>query len=140
MEFFPWIAGGAVVLSAAAYLLYKHFLHPSWRRERRVRRVCDKAFADGDYRLVRLRLQVEAPSGTDLFRSLLPGSSESTRYFTYRIETDADPDLSGLSHSERSLLRHYLNRPAASPHHGREVLRPASNSPDTTSRHTAPGS
>lgn len=125
----PEIAGAAVYLAPAALLalgahvLYGAYLHPAWRRERRVRQACAKAFEE-DYRLVRIHLQPDAPSGTDLWPTLPVGRSDPTRYFTYRIETDTEPDESRLSREERQLVRHYMRRSSSVPHHGKDVLHP----------------
>jgi len=120
-----WLITAAVGLGAATYFLYQYYLHPAWRRQRRIRRACKNAFDEGDYRLVRIRLHPNGPSGTDLL-SLSPSSSSiSRRYFTYRIEAaDEEPDLSGLPREEVKLIRHYLNRIEKSPHYGETVLLP----------------
>lgn len=120
MPSLPWIVGTAVGLGAATYLLYQYYLHPAWRRQRRIIRACKKAFDEGDYRLVRKRLHPNGPSGTDLL-----SPSISRRYFTYQIETtDEEPDLSGLTREEVKLVRHYLDRIEKSPHYGETVLLP----------------
>ena len=126
MVFLLFLVGvGGFLLLLSAWLLYEHYLHPSWRKERRVLRACEQAFETGTYLLIRLRLNPDAPSGADLL-SLLPGSSKSPRYFTYNIECrqDAEPDYSGMSETDIGLIRHYLNRGADVPHYGRTVLRP----------------
>lgn len=119
-----WFLGTAFVLGGAAYLLYQYYLHPAWRRQRRIVRACRKAFEGNDYRLVRIHLGPDGPSGTDLFSSSPSGSSISRRYFTYRIEADEDPDFSSLTRKEANLVRHYINRTERSPHYGETVLLP----------------
>jgi hypothetical protein len=120
-----WSVGTGTVLGTAAYLAYEHYLHPAWRRQRRITQACEKAFHEEDYRLVRIRLHPNGPSGMDLFSSSPSGSSISRRYFTYRIEnTGGNPDLSGLKRKEISLIRHYLDRSEKSPHYGETVLHP----------------
>lgn len=111
-SFVAAVAGGA----------YGAYLHPAWRRQRQVKRACRVAFPDGKYTLVRFHLSPNAPSGLDLFSGVWSGRSAPRRYFTYRIETEQSPDLSGLSRSEQDLVRHYMNRPNVPPHYGREVL------------------
>ena len=123
MTLVPWIVGPAALLAPAAYMLYGSYLHPAWQRDRRVRGACTKAFDDGAYRLVRFRLQPEGPSGADLL-SALPGRPGPTRYFTYRVEAEQDPDVSGLRREEARLVRHYRGRSVTSPHYGKEVLHP----------------
>lgn len=124
MSPFSWIVGTVIVLGIL-YFLYEEYLHPAWRRQRRIIQACAKAFDEDDYRLVRIRLHPSGPSGTDLLPSSPLGSSVSRRYFTYRIETtDTDPDLSDLNRKEISLIRHYLNRTEKSPHYGETVIHP----------------
>lgn len=112
------------MLLLSVWLLYKYYLHPAWRTERRVLRACAQAFAPGTYRLIRLRLKPSDPSGADLL-SVLPGVPQAPRYFTYNIECpqDAEPDYSGMSETDIGLIRHYRTRGAV-PHYGRTVLRP----------------
>lgn len=119
---FSWIGGAAICVGA--YVLYERYLHPAWRRQRRLVRACEKAFDETDYRLVRIRLHPKGPSGMDLFSSSPTGTSISRRYFTYTIEADDDPDVSGLRRKELGLLRHYLNRTEKSPHYGKTELHP----------------
>lgn len=124
-----WSVGTAIVLGTAAYLVYEHYLHPAWRRQRRITQACKKAFNEKDYRLVRIRLTPNGPSGMDLFSSSPSGSSISRRYFTYRIENPGeDPDFSGLNRKEINLIRHYLDRSEKSPHYGETVLHPEQKS------------
>jgi len=122
MDVLLWIAVASVLVGGGTYGLYGAYLHPAWRKERRIRRACEKAFGESGYRLVRLRLHVAEPSGADLFSTGLLGSAERPRYFTYRIEADEAPDFAGMSQSEIGLVRHYLDRTLSAPHHGREVL------------------
>jgi hypothetical protein len=84
-----------------------------------------KAFDEDGYRLARIRLPPNGPSGTDLFPSSPPGPSIPKRCFTYRIQaTDEAPNLSALDREEAQLIRHYLNRTEKSPHYGETVLHP----------------
>jgi len=129
MDAFLWIAAASLLVGGGLYGLYGAYLHPAWRKERRIRRACEKAFGESGYRLVRLRLHVGDPSGADLFPAGLAGSSEPPRYFTYCIEAEQDPDFAGMSQKEIGLVRHYLDRPLSAPHHGREVLGTETDSP-----------
>ena len=129
MDVLLWIAAAFLLVGGGLYGLYGAYLHPAWRKERRIRRACEKAFGEGGYRLVRLRLHVEEPSGADLFPTGLLGGSELPRYFTYRIEAEQDPEFAGMGQKEIGLVRHYLDRTLSAPHHGREVLGPESGSP-----------
>lgn len=122
-----WVAVAALLVGGGSYGLYKYYLHPAWRRERRVRRACEKAFR-GDYRLLRVRLRADDPSGGDLFLIGPLGPSEPPRYYTYRIEAEEDPEFSDMSRREVELVRHYLGRNVSVPHHGMEVLR-STNTP-----------
>jgi hypothetical protein len=125
MTLFSWAVVTTVGLGAATCLLYQFYLHPAWRRQRKIMKACRSAFGAENYRLVRIRLHPSGPSGMDLFSFSHFGSSVSKRYFTYRIETtDADPDLSGLSSEEAKLVQHYLDRIEKSPHYGKTVLLP----------------
>ena len=120
-----WIVGTGALLTAGTYALYQYYLHPAWRRQRRIIQACEKAFDGDGFRLVRIRLHPQGPSGTDLLSFSPTGPSVSKRYFTYRIETtDEDPDLSGLTPEENKLIRHYLDRIEKSPHYGETVLLP----------------
>jgi len=121
MALAPWILAALVPTALITYASYGFYLHPAWRRDRRVKRACAKAFDADAYRLVRLRLRHEAPSGADL-QFLVPGRSGPPRYFTYRIEAEDAPDLSGMRREKARLVRHYLDRAATSPHHGTEVV------------------
>lgn len=129
---FPlWIAAaGILLLVLVGWMLYEHYLHPAWRKQRRVMRTCEKAFDDESaYRLERLRTFPGEPSGTDLFPALSFGSEGTPRYFTYNIETaeEEEPDFSDMSWQEISRVRHYLRRSTHVPHHGKTVLRPMKN-------------
>lgn len=125
MTLLSWVVVAAVGLGAATYLLYQYYLHPAWRRQRKIMQACRNAFGAENYRLVRIRLHPSGPSGMDLFSFSPSSSSISKRYFTYRIETtDADPELSGLSSEEAKLIQHYLDRIEKSPHYGETVLLP----------------
>ena len=116
-------------MAIAGWFQVERSLHPSWRRQRRVIRACEKAFEEGEYRLVRIRLRSGEPSLGDF----LPGPNggwEVPRYFTYDLEAEADPDFSGASSAERRLVRRYLRRNADHVHHyGRKPLRPRPSSP-----------
>lgn len=119
-----WIVGTALIAAVGA--LYKHYLHPAWRRERRVLRACKKAFAEGEYRLTRIRTLPQEPSVLDIAPQPF-GPPDIPRYFTYNIETieDVEPDVSDLSRREIGLVRRYLRRsPGPRIHHGKKVLRP----------------
>ena len=118
-----WIVG--IVLIAVVGVLYKHYLHPARRRERRVLRACEKAFAEGEYRLTRIRTPPKEPSALDIAPQLF-GLPDIPRYFTYNIETieDVEPDFSDLSRREIGFVRRYLRRsPGPRIHHGKKVLR-----------------
>lgn len=120
-----WIIVAVAGLGAATHLLYRYYLHPAWRRQRRIIRACKNAFDEDGFRLVRIRLHPKDPSGTDLLSFSPSNSSISRRYFTYRIETtDEEPDLSDLTREEAKLIRHYLDRIEKSPHYGETVLLP----------------
>lgn len=123
-------AAGVLLLGAITYVLYGSLLHPAWRRERRLRRACEKAFGETGYRLVRLRLRVDDPSGADLFAALPFSSSEVPRYFTYCIEAERDPSVSGMRRHEIGIVQHYLDRTVSSPHHGREVIHSGPSAPE----------
>lgn len=122
-----WIVIGTVFLTLGMRFLYERYLHPAWRRQRRIIAACEKAFTEGTYRLERLRVSLDDPSIADLFPSLPFGSRESTRSFTYKIETlgGTKPDFSGMRKQEIDFVRHYLYRTREVPHHGNEVLRPS---------------
>jgi len=122
---------GAFLVAFGGGLLYEWYLHPAWRKQRRVRRACAEAFDEGDYQLERLRVSTDDPSAGDVFSSFPFGTDESTRYFTYKIRAvnGAEPDFSGMDPEEIGLVRHYLRRTANVPHHGKEVLHPPSESP-----------
>lgn len=128
-----------LLLGLAGRFLYVRFLHPAWRRKRFVIRACEKAFGEGDYELVRFRVVPKEPSFWDLFPRPF-GLSEVPRYFTYKVQAvgETEPDFSGLSSEESSLVRRYIRREAASvPHHGRDVLRSEwEEEPVTESRQT----
>lgn len=114
------VAIGALFILALA--VYGAYLHPAWRRQRRVCRACRQAFPEGNYTLLRIHLTTRSPSGLDAFaigpfREMVP-----SRYFTYRIESDASPELSGLSPSDRERVRRYLHRDQVPPNHGRVSL------------------
>ncbi|GEM_PF-2165244 len=100
-------------------------LHPAWRKERRVLQACEAAFKEGEYTLVRIHISTSRPSLTDV----LPWSSgflETPKYFTYDLETEGEPDFSGMSRAERRIVRRYLRRNADHVrHHGRQPVRPA---------------
>lgn len=104
------------------------YLHPAWRKERRVIRACERVFDEGGYKLVRVRISAGEPSIADFF----PESHrllETPRYFTYDIETEAEADFSGADRAERRIVRRYLRRNADHVrHHGRETLRPKQSS------------
>lgn len=119
-------ATGVLVLGLIGWFVYERYLHPAWRRQRRIRRACAKAFDEGDYQLVRFRVSLDEPSAGDLFSISPFGSDEPSRYYTYKIRTveGAEPDFSGMDAHEIGLVRHYLHRTADVPHHGRQVLRP----------------
>lgn len=108
----------AFALCAIALVVYSTYLHPAWRRQRRVRRACRQAFGDSDYTLVCVRLHPRGPSGLDLFEATGFGRPTPDRYFTYRIETKQTPALSKLSASDRRIVRRYLNRSHVPPHYG----------------------
>ncbi len=122
-------ATGVLVLGPVGWFLYERYLHPAWRRQRRVRRACAKAFDEGDYQLERFRVSPDDPSAGDLFFISPFGSDEPSRYFTYkiRIVEGAEPDFSGMDSEEIGLVRHYLRRTADVPHYGKEVLYPQAN-------------
>lgn len=109
-------------LLVLAFAVYGAYLHPAWRRQRRVCRACQKAFPEGNYTLLRIRLSLHSPSGLDAlavgpFRNTVP-----SRYFTYRIESDASPELSSLSGVDRRRVRRYLHRAQVPLHYGRVPL------------------
>lgn len=128
--FFPfslWMAAAGLVLALVGWVLYEHYLHPAWRKQRRVVRACEKAFDDENaYQLQRLRTSVGRPSGADLLSAMSFNSEEPPRYFTYILKTaeGEEPDFLGMSRQEISLVRRYLRRSAHIPHHGKEILRP----------------
>lgn len=113
-------------------------LHPAWRKQRRVIQACEKAFGDGEYKLVCIRINTGEPALGDF----LPGPDgllEVPRYFTYDIEAEEEPDFSGASHAERRIVRRYLHRNADHVHHhGRELLRPAQSAPSSETEDTPP--
>lgn len=113
-------------------------LHPALRRQRRVIRACEKAFDEGEYELVRIRINTGEPSIGDFFPGP-HGLLEVPRYFTYDIETEEAPDFSGASRAERRIVRRYLRRNADHVHHhGREPLRPKQSSPSSETEDTPP--
>lgn len=124
------VATSVVLLALGMRFLYEHYLHPAWRRQRRVLSACEKAFDEGTYRLKRLRVSLDDPSIVDLLSSVLLDSKQSPRYFTYKIEPlgKTEPDFSGMREWEIALVRHYLHRTGEVPHHGKEVLRPREKS------------
>lgn len=108
-----------------AWILYERYLHPAWRRERRVLRACQKAFRNQRYQLIRVRSLPSEPSGRDLFPPPI-GPSKTPKYFTYQIRApeDADPDFSDMTQKEKKLVQHYLRRRLTGAlHHGKDVLR-----------------
>lgn len=124
---FPlWIVAASVLLAFGVWVLYERYLHPAWRRQRRVVRACERAFEEGDYKLERFRVSLDDPSIEDLFSVSPFGSEAPSRYFTYKIWTieGAEPDFSGMSPRDIGLVRHYLRRNVDVPHHGKEVLSP----------------
>lgn len=128
--FFPssiWITGaGVFLLGLTGRFLYERYLHPAWRKERLVKRACEKAFEEETYVLVRLRADPGRPSIRDLFPRPL-GLPEVPRYFTYYVETveEDEPDFSGMSRREIRLVRRYLHRNLRQvTHYGRKVLHP----------------
>lgn len=123
-------AAGILLLVLVGWMLYEHYLHPAWWKQRRVIRACEKAFDDESaYRLERLCTSPGEPSGADLFFALPFSSEGPPRYFTYSIDTaeEEEPDFSDMSRQEISLVRHYLRRNTHVPHHGKTVLRPMKN-------------
>ena len=124
-----WAIVLGTVLPLAAWFLYEYYLHPAWRKQRRVIRACEMAFTEGGYRLMRLRVSPGEPSVVDLFPSLPFNSDSPPRYFTYKIETlgETEPDFSGMRKEEISLVRHYLHRTVDVPHYGKEVLQSKGN-------------
>ena len=118
----------ALPVALGAWLLYKNYLHPSWRKQRRVLRACEEAFEEGDYRLECLHMSPGDPSIMDLFPSVpFFGPESSPRYFTYKIRIlgTAEPDFSGMSRRDIQLVRRYVRRTVEVPHHGKTVLHPA---------------
>jgi len=118
------VACGALLLLGIGWFLYEQYLHPAWRKQRRVMRACEKAFEAGEYRLERIRITLQEPTIGDLWPSGVFRSKSPSRYFTYRIEPveEAEPDFSGMSRDEVGLVRRYLRRSADVPHHGKTVL------------------
>ena len=125
MPFPLWaVACAALVLLGIGWILYEQYMHPAWRKQRRVRRACEKAFEADEDRLERLRTTLQEPTIGDFWPSGLFGSNSPSRYFTYRIETvdEAEPDFTGMSRDEVGLVRRYLRRGADVLHHGKTVL------------------
>lgn len=111
-------------MALAGWSQLVRYLHPAWRKQRRVIRACENVFDEGEYRLVRIRISSGSPSITD-FVPRPDGLLETPRYFTYNIETKEEPDLSGAGRAEKRIVRRYLRRNADHVrHHGRETLRP----------------
>lgn len=136
-----WLVVGAtlVVFLGVGYKLY---LHPSWRKERRVLQACNKAFEKGDYRLMRLHTTPEQPSISDIIPRPL-GFPDVPHYFTYSIETreDVEPDFSGLHRREIVLVRRYLHRSTSQlVHNGKELLRPEGEPMYSSRERSAAGS
>lgn len=129
------VAAGILLVLFLGLVLYEQYLHPSWRKERRVIRACENAFDPEDYRLERLHIIPSAPSFTDLFPAQPFRSKSSSRHFTYRIETvgEAEPDFSGMSREEVRLVRRYLHHGADVPHYGKNVL----HSPERETNHNS---
>lgn len=121
-----WLGIGAVLLfGGIGWVLYERYLHPTWRKDRRGVRACDKAFEQGTYELVRIHLGPYGPSGADLLPTPI-GPSETSKHFTYQINVDEgiEPDLSDTTREEARLVRRYLHRDSFSgTHYGKEVLR-----------------
>ncbi|MFB6273613.1 MAG: hypothetical protein ABEL51_12035 [Salinibacter sp.] len=135
-----WLVAPVVLLALGAWVLYEYYLHPAWRRQRRVRRACAKAFDEGDYQLERFRVSSDDPSAEDLFSIPLFGSDEPSRYFTYKIRAvdGAEPGFSGMDSDEIELVRRYLRRTVEVPHFGKKVLHPQSTEHRTNGPSTAP--
>lgn len=115
------IAAGIIALGLLAWAVYERYLHPAWRRQRRVSRACQDAFGEKKYRLERLRLTGKRPTASDLLSPVRSGGRQ--RYFTYSIESSEEPDYSGLSGEEIRLLKHYLDRdPTEVVHYGKKIL------------------
>lgn len=130
-------------LYGLAYGAYGLYMHPAWRRQRRIQRACAEAFREMPYTLVRFRIRGHAPSGKDLLpnlasylASLLQVSVKDAggRYFTYSIESESEPDISRLSRKQRRLLRRYMYRNSVPLHHGKEVI--ANVRPETSTEHS----
>lgn len=130
-------ATSVLALGLLGWFVYERYLHPAWRRQRRVRRACAKAFDEGEYQLECFRVSLGDPSAGDLFSISPFGSDGPSRYFTYKIRRyftykirtvqGAEPDFSGMDSEEIRLVRHYLHRTLDVPHHGKEVLSPSAN-------------
>lgn len=122
-------AAGVLVLGLVGWFVYEWYLHPAWRKERRVIRACEKAFDEGTYQLERLHTSFEEPSGADLLSPTIFGVGEPPRYFTYKIKVAerAEPDFSGMSRKEIGLVRRYLRHRPDVPHYGKKVLYPQAN-------------
>lgn len=126
MSFLLLLGGGVALVGLVGWYLYVQHLHPAWRKERRVIRACQQAFDDESYTLIRLQAAAGTPSIGDLFFQL-SGSSDASRYFTYRVETDEGekPDFTGMSRQDVGRVRRYLRRSEREvAHHGRRVLHP----------------
>lgn len=125
-----WMAAfGVLVVLLGGWILYDRYLHPAWRRQRRVLRVCEKAFEEGDYQVERFRVSMGEPGIADLVTTSLFGSGDSPRYFTYKIKTaeGVEPDFSGMDRGEIGLVRHYLRHNIDVPHYGKKMLRSRAN-------------
>lgn len=125
--------GGVALLVLLGGSLYARVLHPAWQKERRLIRACEVAFgeagegAEGRYRLERLHLRRDGPSGADLL-CFFPGVPAPPLYFTYNVEANGEaPDESDMTRGQIRLLRRYLHGPRTLPHYERDVLRPAWN-------------
>ncbi len=119
-----WLLGGVLVILLGA--VYERYLHPAWRRERRVLRACEEAFKEGGYRLTRIQTAPTQPSVFDLAAQLFTRGGRP-RYFTYDLQPlgDHEPKLSKLQGREEALVRRYLQRnPHTMVHHGKTVLHP----------------
>jgi hypothetical protein len=126
-----WLIAVGALLALGVWFVYEHYLHPAWRRQRRVLRACEKAFDDKEYQLERFRVSPDDPSIADLFPASPFGSGESSRYFTYKIKTPegVEPEFSGMDSNEIDLVRHYLRREVHVPHFGKKMLRPEESDP-----------
>lgn len=123
-----WLGIGVVALIVGTWwVFYERYLHPAWRKERRLIRACTKAFEDGTYEFVRVRRvpHGHGPSGADFYPPPI-GRSETTDYFTYQINVgeEIEPDFSEATRKERRLIRRYLHRDLrGETHYGKNVLR-----------------